>query len=664
MWSGFDVNAQKIVTTVAGGYVGDGKAATAAVLQNPQFAAMDGAGNLYVTDFRAHRIRKISTTGIITTVAGTGFAGFSGDGVSAKSAQISLPTGIVVDPNENIIFSDSGNNRIRKISRTGTITTVAGTGVAAFGGDGGPATEAKVKQPFGLSLDSAGNLFFSDRGNQRIRKIDTLGNIHTVAGNGKAAFSGNGGPATSASLNNPDSVYPGSNGVLYIADTQNFRVRKVDSTGTITTFAGGGSNGCKTVGPATSAILGPVTHVTERSGNLVISNAGCDFIRQVNLATNVISTVAGGTTINGSGGFDGNGHTALSSLFLVPTGILYDKVGNLLIVDSFNDQVRKVDAQTKIVKALAGGYIGDGQLGTAAALNLPQDIAFDTNGNMYIADSLGNRIRKLSPTGTISTVAGTGVSGRKGDGGPAKTATLWSPTAVTTDGKGNLFIADLFGSILRKVDAAGVITTLVSQNENFFSLVSMTSDSVGNIYAADSSACVVWKITPAGSISAVAGVSGSCAYDSDGIPATSALLSAPYGVAFDKSWNLYIGDSGNNRVRKVDTNGIISTVAGNGICGFSGNGGAATAAKLCSPSGVAFDSKGNLYIADFSNRRVRIVNSAGIISGLAGTGKTGYNGDGLPATKTNLDAPSALRVSPSGTVYVDDVLQYRVRKIQ
>ena len=647
----------------SGGYVGDGKTATSAALQSPRYAAMDKAGNLYVTDYLSHRIRKVSASGIIGTVAGTGIAGFGGDSGPAKSAKINLPTGIVVDSTKNILFSDSANNRIRKISSVGTITTIVGTGLAGFSGDGGLATAAMISQPYGLALDSSGNLFFADLGNQRIRKIDTSGIITTVAGTGVAGFNGDGGPATSAQLNNALAVIAGAAGDLYIADTENLRVRKVDAAGMISTVAGSGLGGCTgDGGPATAARMGKLRGLTIHGGSLLISNAGCDFIRAVDFTTNIITTIAGSVSAVGTGGFDGNGHTALSSVFATPTGILHDKSNNLLIVDSGNNQVRKVDSITQIVTAFTGGYVGDGGSGTAATLNLPVSFGFDPAGNMYVAELFGNRIRQLSPAGTISTFAGTGVTGSSGDGGPAISATLAWPASIAADSYGNVFIADLFGTVIRKVDTSGFISTLVPMNSDFFGIEAMVADSLGNLYAADAGSCVVWEITPAGTYSAVAGVPFVCGYNSDGISAKAAFLNAPSGIAI-RNGSLYIGDSGNNRIRKVNTSGIIHTVAGNGICGFSGDGGVATAAELCSPGGVALDSLGNLYIGDFSNLRVRKVTSGGRISTFAGTGKPGYNGNGLPATKTNLDAPISVEVSPSGALYVEDSIQYRVREI-
>lgn len=654
--------AQVKVLTVAGGYGGDSKPATKAGLQFPQYAARDSAGNVYISDYLNHRIRKVDTSGTITTLAGNGLAGFSGDGGPAKSAKLDFPKGVAVDATGNVIFADSGNNRIRKVSTSGIITTIAGTGVAGFGGDGGPATAALIDQPNGVAVDQSGDVLIADLNNQRIRKIDTAGVITTVAGNGITGFSGDGGPAISASLNNSYTVLPGAANDFYIADTDNFRVRRVDSAGTISTFAGSVSYGCTgDGGPATAAGIGRPKGLAINAGRLMIA-AGCDFIREVDLTSNIISTAAGSNTSLGSGGFDGNGHSALSSVFFVPTGLSSDLAGNLLIVDAGNSQVRKLDSTTQIVTAFAGGYIGDGGAGTTATLNSPYGIAIDSSKNIFIADMYNNRVRVLSAAGTITTFAGTGVTGSSGDGGPAVSATLSFPTATATDQNGNVFIADTAGLVVRKVDASGIITTLVSENSDFFLISALATDGQGNVYAADAGACVIWKITSTGTYSVAAGVPNACAYNSDGIPATSAWLNAPWGI-WVRNGNLYIGDGLNNRVRKVNTSGIISTIAGNGSCGFSGDGGLATAAKLCNPNGLAFDSKSNLYIADYGNLRVRKITSGGIISTIAGTGKAGFNGNGLPATNTNFDGPISVAADATGVVYVDDLLQNRVRSV-
>jgi sugar lactone lactonase YvrE len=311
------------------------------------------------------------------------------------------------------------------------------------------------------------------------------------------------------------------------------------------------------------------------------------------------------------------------------------------------------------VEGLAGGYNGDGLAGAKASLNLPESVVFDAAGNMYIADSFNHRIRKRTPAGIVSTFAGTGISGYSGDGGAATSAQLYFPFGVATDSSGNVYISDNGNLVIRKVDSTGKITTF-AQNANFTDLLALTSDASGNLYAADDMACVVWKITPASVVSIAAGVLNTCGYNSDGITATNAQLNAPSGVALDATGNLFISDLLNNRVRMV-SGGVISTVAGNGTCGFSGDGGSATAAKICGPVGVAVDAKNNLYIGDYSNARVREV-TAGTITTLAGTGNIGYNGNALAATSTNIDGPAGLTVFKN-ILYVADDGQFRVRKI-
>jgi sugar lactone lactonase YvrE len=647
-----NAHGQAKVTTFAGG--------SALALQNPQGGALDSKSNLYVADYFNHRLRQMSSKGVIGTAAGTGIAGFSGDNGPAKSAMVSFPADVVIDSKGDILFSDSGNNRIRKISTTGIITTIVGTGLAGFSGDGGPATSAEINRPLGLALDSAGQLYLSDAGNQRVRKVDTAGNIHTIAGNGLAGFSGDGGAATSASLDNPFGLVLDSKGNLYIADHLNRRVRMVNTTGIINTVVGNGTGGCAGDGGlATKASLGHPDGLRISGGKLLVSNACEARIRAVNLKTHIINTVVGS-----SKGFDGNSHTALASMFLNPAGLSVDKSGNLLVVDSGNDQVRKLTASTQIVSKFAGGFTGDGGKSTASSLDGPENIAFDKAGNLYIAETKANRIRKVTTTGTISTFAGSaaGVSGYAGDGGAATSATLYFPYGVAADTSGNVFIADTANGVIRKVNSSGTISTF-AQSANFFFLTSMATDSTGNLFVSDFGACVVWEISPAGSISLVAGVLNNCGFNSDGIPATQALLNLPYGVMVDSKGNLYIADQFNNRVRRVDTKGVIHTIAGNGTCGFSGDGGPATKAMLCIPDGLAKDSKDNLYIADYLNSRVRLVNGSGVISTFAGTGNFGYNGNGLLATQTNVDAPAAMAVSPTNIVYVDDDVQYRVRKI-
>ena len=645
----------QVVTTTAGGYFGDGGSPLAAALAYPRFVVQDSSGNIYISDANHHRIRKVSH-GVITTFAGTGISGFSGDGGLAKNAQLSYPVGLVFDSAGNMIIADAGNNRVRMIDTTGTITTIAGTGMAGFSGDGGPALLAQFNNPLGLALDTAGNLYLTDLYNERVRKIDTSGTITTVAGNGTAGYNGDNIPATSASLNLPRGIVLDSSGNLYIADTVNFRVRKVDTSGIISTFAGDGIQGFSgDGGPAIDANVGRPRDVILRGNQLLISNGGQGHMRYVGFTSGIINSLAGSFI-----GYDGDGHAPLASQFNAPTGMLLLKSGSLLVADELNARVRTITSS--IVTTFAGGYIGDNQRATQAAFVEAENLAFDLFGNYYVADAGGNRIRKVDPTGRITTVAGTGVSGYTGDFGPATQAQLYTPFGVAADPFGNLFISDTTNLVIRKVDASGTITTFASY-PGFSDLLTIVSDNSGNLYVADDGSCVVHKITSGGTISVVAGVLGNCGYNGDGIPATTALLNGPYGVAIDAKGNLYLGDYGNNRVRKVSTSGIITTIAGNGNCGFSGDGGTATLAMLCTPEGVAVDPSGNVYIGDYSNFRIRTVNRAGKINTIAGTGLAGYNGENLPATSTNIGGPVTPGIDILGNVYFLDDDAIRVRKI-
>ena len=648
------------VTTVAGGYFGDGKLAPSASLARPSGVAYDSKGNLYVSDSYNCRIRVVNTAGVISTYAGTGICGYSGDGGPAKSAEITASYGIAFDRHGDLLITDG--SRIRRITPAGIISTVAGNSTFGYSGDGGPATQASLNGPLGVFADTHDNIYIADTGNEVIRKVDSKGIIRTIAGNHIAGFSGDGGPATTASLNFPWSVVADALGNFYIADVNNQRIRVVNTGGTINTFAGNGSFGnTGSGGPATSAAIGQPVGLRLGKAQLYISAID---IWAVDLQTGMITIVAG----NGSSGFNGDGNTALATSFSEPVEMASDGSGGMFVADSGNNRVRHIDAK-QIVSTTAGGYVGDGGLGTAASLNLESiyaHIAFDPSGNLYIADENNCRIRKVTPGGTISTFAGTGICGYTGDGGPASSATLSMPQAVAADGNGNVYIADTGNLVIRKVDSTGTISTFVSlflSNNSAESAraTGLAVDTSGNLYAADGFVAV-WKITPSGTMSVAAGVVFSLGYNGDGILATQAWLNFPTGLAIDRFGQLYIADWLNYRIRKVDTSGIISTVAGNGIPGFGGDGGPATSAMLSLPADVAVDAKDNFYIADWGNLRVRSVNAAGTIQTYAGTGGFGYNGNNLTANQTTV-FPQGLAIGPSGVVYVSDGGSYRVRKI-
>jgi YVTN family beta-propeller protein len=641
------------VSTVAGGYVGDGGLPTLASIGGPAATVQDKTGNLYVSDVYGNRIRKVDPTGTkITTYAGNGICGYNGDGMASTQAMICFPNGLALDSGGNLIVADQNNARIRKISTAGRISTIAGNGIFGYSGDGGPATKAAIA-PFSLGYDSSGNLYFSNVFSCVVRKVDTSGTITTVAGTGTCGYNGDGIPATTAQLNGARGIALDPAGNLYISDTANHRIRIVNPAGTINTFAGTGQIGFSGDGGlATNAKIGNPRNVLVKNGVLYISRGGQQRFRQVDLSTNIISTYAGAGP-----GYDGDAHPLLSTLFTGSFDMVVDSAGNPIFDDALNGRVRK--GTGGIVNTIAGGFIGDGSAATAAALVYPEALAIDKSGNFYIADYAGNRVRKVSG-GKISTVAGTGVSGYSGDYGPGTSAMLYAPQGVAVDSTGNVFIADTFNGRIRKVNTAGTISPFAT-NVNFRDLLQMAMDSTNNLYVADDGACVVWKITPAAVVSIVAGVLNTCGYNGDGIAATAAQLNGPSSVAVDPSGNLLLVDYRNNRVRQVNTSGLIGTIAGDGTCNYTGDGGSATAAELC-PWGMAVAKSGTIYVSDTNFGRIRKI-SGGTITTFAGAG-FGFNGDGLWPLYTSFDDPVALAVDAKGAVYELDDIDHRLRKIQ
>ncbi|GAA1335580.1 NHL domain-containing protein [Saccharothrix algeriensis] len=333
------------ITTVAGngaaGFGGDSGPATSAHVNYPLSVVVDGAGDLYIADHNNHRIRKVARDGTITTAAGNGTAGFSGDGGPATSARVSYPVGLAVDGAGSLYIADYNNHRIRKVAKDGTITTVAGNGTAGFGGDGGPATSARLNYPYTVAVDGAGSLYIADYNNHRIRKVAKDGTITTAAGTGAAGFGGDNGPATSALLNNPTGVAVDDAGNLYVADYNNHRIRKVTEDGTITTAAGTGAAGFGgDEGPAASARLHhPIGVAVDGAGNLYVADYNNHRIRKV--AEDGTITTAAGT---GAAGFGGDGGPAASARLNCPYSMAVDGAGSLYVADRANHRIRKVTA--------------------------------------------------------------------------------------------------------------------------------------------------------------------------------------------------------------------------------------------------------------------------------------------------------------------------------
>jgi uncharacterized protein (TIGR03437 family) len=586
LYSVFKLDKNGVLTRVAGnlraGYSGDGGPATSAQLSSLWGIALDTAGDLFIAD--GSRIRRVSPGGIITTVAGNGTNGFSGDGGPAVDAQLNGAVAVAVDTEGNLFIADYINNRLRRVSEDGIITTVAGNGTLGYSGDGGPATDAALAQLTGVAVDGMGNLFIAGFG--VVRKVSPGGIITSVAG-GRGP---NLGPVTGAQLQ-PWGLAVDRTNNLFIAEYTARRISKVSPDGAVSTVAGGGDADPTDRGPATSARLsGPSALAFDDEGNLFISDVG---IRRIS-PTGTITTVAG----NGRGlsCFSGDGGPALSAQLNGPGGVAVDSANNVFFADFGNFRIRRVSPDG-IVTTVAGngtpGFSGGGGSALAAQLSDLGSVAVDSTGTLFFMD--GSRIRKVSSDGVIATVAGTGSPGYSGDGGPATKAKLLKGS-LAVDNAGNVYIAAI---VVRKVSREGIITTV----------------------AGDGAYCDEDYCSPLG----------------DGGPATSAGLYA-YAVVVDGLGNLLIADAGNGRLRKVSPDGIITTVAAD-----------------VNASTLAADRLGNLFFLA-NGFGLREATTAGVVRTIVAAADGGLPGAGEP-----LSSVAGLAVDGTGNIYVTDSQSNAIR---
>jgi len=519
------VLSTNIITLYAGngtcGYTGDGVAATTTEVYDPYGVAADSSGNVFIADTYNYRIREVTKSdGKINTIAGTGTAGFTGDGTKATTAEINQVFGLAVDSTgKTVTIADYYNYRIRQFPVGGNINTVAGTGTPGFTGDGAAATSADLNgpqgvgvsgsnvyvadasnyrirlftvggnintvagngsynlptlltgvppqgvvlyYPFGVNVDSSGNVFANDTSNYNVRElVKSSGLVNVIAGTGTSGFTGDGKPATSAELSNNDGAVEDSKGNIYIADTYNHVIREINTAGTISTFAGIGQRAGYSGdgGPATSAELEyPFGVAVDSNNNLYIADTYNHVVREVT-STGTINTIAG---IGQRPGYSGDGGPATSAQLYYPSGVAVDAAGNVFIADTTNCRIREVFAATGVINTVAGTgsctFTGDGPA-TEEAVNNPDGVRVDANDNLFIADTYNHRLRWVSAGGVMTTFAGTGSAGYLGDGGVATSAELYYPSGISEDSSGNFVVADQYNFRIRGITAFAALST-------------------------------------------------------------------------------------------------------------------------------------------------------------------------------------------------------------
>ena len=647
-----------------GWFDGTGRAAR---FNLPAGLAIDGSGNVYVADASNHTIRKITPSGAVTTLAGSAGHPGSTDG-TGSAARFSSPGGVAVDSDGIVYVADSYNHTIRKITPGGTVITWVGSAGNA-GSTNGVGGEARFESPYGVAVDSAGNVYVADTSNHTIRKITPAAEVTTLAGLAGTSGIAN-GTGSAARFNTPTGVAVDSAGRVYVADTSNHAIRMIATNGVVTTWAGAVGTSGTSNGTGTSARFNqPFAVWVTGTGLAYVADSGNHTIRKIT-AARAVSTFAG--SAGNSGSVDGTGSAAR---FYTPTGVAVDSAGIIHVADYYNHTVRQVTTNA-VVTTWAGQVGGEfGGLGTAdgtgdaARFNYPATVTVDSAGNSFIADVANHTIRKITAAGVVTNWAGLAGTSGSADGS-GSSAHFNTPIGVAADTNGNVYVADSYNHTIRKITAARAVTTLAGSAgktgtadgtgsaARFYRPFAVAVDSSGVVYVADTLNHTIRKITPARVVTTLAGVAGTSG-SADG-QSNAATFSYPEGIAVDASGVIYVADAGNNTVRRITPDGAVTTLAGTaGTAGSTDGMGGAAQFRL--PTSVAVDSEGNVLVADFANQTIRKITPAGLVTTLGGTpGETGTaNGSGSAARFYN---PEGLAVDREGSLYVADTYNHAIRK--
>jgi len=589
VWFALALNGQSpayLIGTAAGNaWIGDGGPSTLAILRQPGGITADSYGNFYIAETGGHRVRKVDRLGTITTVAGTGVAGFSGDGGQATTAQIAFPYGLSIDTYGNLYIADLGNARVRRVAVDGNITTLAGGGTLDPGATAGMlATSARVAAPRNVLADDSGVLYISDFGGHRVYQLSQAGLLSILAGTGVRGYTGDGGPGSAAQLAYPAGLASAFDGSLYLADSLNHAIRRI-SGGVVTTFAAAGT---------------PVGIALDVFGTLEVADLEAGGLLRF--------------PVWGS----------LPPLKVPASDVVRASDFTLLLPDTAGGLVRRVAADGQILLAAGGGdpARGDGGAATEALLNRPSGVAADSAGNIYIADRDNHRIRRVGPNGVISTIA--------------RQAAWSAPSAVSIDGSGNIYVVDSGLGVVMRITPAGSVDR-VAPDLVLSAPARAVADAQGNVYISDTGSGNIFRVDSAGVVSTVL-----------------SKLAGPHGLVLDGAGHLYFSEQDGARVGRLDL--------------VSGNVLDLGAATWNIPRGIAFSPAGELFVADTGKQQIMRVDSAGqvtVVAGLGGggSGTAGFSGDGGAASSAQFNFPWDVAIAPGGVVYVADLENHRVRRL-